>query len=324
MLKKSNLLFLLIVACVLSIFVESCDSSRSGGVLSSKKMENLLVDMHVLEGSLRATGNYYDSGEESLQYYATLFDKYGITQADFDSSLVWYTKHPKKFERIYQNVVARVDSLSNDIRKGKYHPVDSAALTGETNLWTLATKYVLTKDSARRQLDFKIENVELQPNDFYKLSFLHRVAPTDSSLNPHAVLYVNYTGDVVDSIYTRTLNDSVLRRYTLIFKARKSLKIKSLSGFILGNDSSIGKMSATIDSIKLIRKFNPFKQDSIRAAILKNDTIAISKEDSTAVSKNDTITVSKDDSTAVSKDSVKVSPKFKRKLLELKNENVQE
>ena len=314
MLKKNNLLFLLILAGLMSVFVASCDSRRSAGVLSSKEMENLLVEIHILEGSLRASGNYYGSGEESLQYYAALFEKYGISQADFDSSLVWYTKHPKKFERIYVNVVSRIDTLSSEINKGKYHPIDSSAFTGETNLWTKATKYVLTKDSARTKLDFRIENVELLPNDFYKLSFRHRVAPSDSSRNPHAVMYVNYSGDVTDSIYTRTHNDSVLRRYTLVFKARKNLKIKSLSGFILGNDSSAGKMNATVDSIQLIRKYNPFKQDSIRAAVLRNDTLPEAKKDSIITSK---------DSTIKPKDSVKIKPRIHRKLLEVGKEAIQ-
>ena len=327
--KKNNLIFLLIVACLLSIFIASCDN-RSGGIIPSRKMENLLVDMHVLEGSMRATGNYNLSGEESRLYYAALFEKYGVTVADFDSSLVWYTKHPKKFERIYVNVMSRIDSLSSDIRNGKYHPVDSSALSGEINLWTRATRYVLTKDSARTELSFEIENVELLPNDFYTLSFLHRVAPSDSSRNPHAVLYVNYANDVVDSIYTKTRNDSVLRRYTLIFKARKNLKINSLSGYLLGNDSSLGKMNASLDSIKLIRRYNPYKQDSIRAVILKMDSASVAGDSLAAVSKDsvksgpkDSLkTILKDSVIPVSSDTAKPPPKMAPRFLPKKEKKL--
>ena len=275
--KKNNFLFLLIVATFISVFISSCDS-RPRGVLTSKKMEKLMVEIHVLEGSLRASGNAYDRGETSQKYYQALFYKFGITEAEFDSSLVWYTKHPKKFEKIYLNVVASVDTLGADVRKGKYHPVDSAAVSGEMNLWAKATKYVYTKDSARTKLNFKIENVELLPGDYYELHFLHRVGASDSSLNPHAVMYVNYKDNIVDSLYTKTRNDSVLRRYTMIFKARKNMKVESLSGYLLGNDSSKGKMNAYIDSVKLMRKYNPFKQDSIRSVILKSDTVSGAKK----------------------------------------------
>ncbi len=268
-----------------SIFASSC-SRRPEGVLNQKEMENLMVDLHVLEGSLRASGYSYTDENKKNAYYQSLFEKYDITQVEFDSCLSWYTRHPKQFERIYANVMTRIETLRTDVEKGKYHPVDSTALSGLVNLWNLPTKYVYTKDSARNELYFEIKNDNLLANDRYELSFLHRLAPSDSSINPHAVFYVNYLNGVVDSIYTKTINDSILRKYTLKFKARKDLKIKSLSGYVLGNDSAIGKMNAFVDSVKLIRRFNPFRQDSIRAVVLKVDS---TKSDSVAVLPEDSI-----------------------------------
>ncbi len=318
MLKKSNILFLFIVAVVLNVFFESC-GNRPEGVLNSRKMEDLLVEMHVLEGTLRASGNYYGSGSDTRQYYDVLFEKYGVSLADFDSSLVWYTKHPKEFERIYVNVMGRIDTLGADVRRGKYHPVDSSARSGEINLWNKATKYVLTKDSARTKLEFKIENIELLPNDLYKLSFLRRGAPSDSSRNPHAVLYVNYAGDVVDSIYTRTPNDSIKRRYTLTFRARKNLPIRSLSGFLLGYDSSSGKMNVTLDSIRLVRKYNPFKQDSIRTVMLRMDSVIVAKDSLKSASKDSVKSAAKDSVKSLSRDTIRLrTPKKGKKLLEVR------
>ena len=271
MTRKNSSILLLAVILIGSIFISSC-SRRPKGVLNQKEMENLMVDLHVLEGSLRASGYSYHNEDEKNIYYRTLLDKYGISQVEFDSCLSWYTRHPKQFERIYANVISRIEALRTDVEKGKYYAVDSTALSGLANLWTLPTKYVFTKDSARNPLHFEVVDDNLLANDRYELSFLHRLAPSDSSYNPHAVFYVNYLNGIVDSIYTRTTNDSVLRKYTLLFKARKDLKIKSLSGYILGNDSVLGSMSAFVDSIKLIRRFNPFRQDSIRAVVLKADS----------------------------------------------------
>lgn len=85
-------------------------------------------------------------------------------------------------------------------------------------------------------------------------------------------MYVNYWNGEVDSIYTKTKNDSVLRRYMMQFKARKKLKVKSVSGRILGTDAARGKMNATVDSISLLRKYQSFMQDSIRAEVERVDT----------------------------------------------------
>ena len=244
-------------------------------MLNQKEMENLLVDIHVLEGSMRASGMAYGREEEKNAYYRALFNRYGISKEDFDSCLSWYTKHPKQFDRIYTNVITRLDVLRNDVEKRKYHPIDSLAASDSVNLWRLPAKYVFTKDSARNKLHFEIENPDLLADDMYELSFLHRVAPSDSSLNQHVVMYVNYLNGYVDSIYAKTNNDSTLRRYMLKFKARKKLKIKSLSGYILGNDSSAGNMDAFIDSIKLIRRYNPYRQDSIRTAVMSLDSTVV-------------------------------------------------
>lgn len=285
MIRRNSFIFIVVITLFAGIFSTSCNRGPKA-VLNQKEMENLLFDMHVLEGSMRASGLDYGKEGEKDAYYRALFDRYGITKVEFDSCLSWYTKHPKRFERIYANVITRVDSLRSDVEKGKFHPVDSLALSGITSLWNLPTKYTFTKDSARNKLHFEIENPDLLANDRYELSFLHRVASSDSSVNPHVVMYVNYLNGYVDSIYSVTKNDSTLRRYTLKFKARKDLKIKSLSGYILGNDSSIGKMNAFIDSVKLIRRYNPYRQDSIRAVVLKMDSTVV---DTTAVQPKDSI-----------------------------------
>lgn len=275
MIRRNSYIFIVIIALFSGIFSTSCNRD-SKAKLNSKQMENLLVDLHVLEGSIRASGMDYRQGEmQKDAYYKALFDRYGISSEEFDSCLSWYTKHPKKFERIYSNVITRLETLRDDVDKGKFHPVDSATAIDSISLWHLPRKYTFTKDSARNKLFFEIENSDLLADDMYELSFLHRVAPSDSSLNQHVVMYVNYLNGYVDSIYSATKNDSTLRRYTLKFKAREALKIKSLSGYILGNDSSVGKMSAFVDSVKLIRKYNPFKQDSIRDAVMKLDSTLV-------------------------------------------------
>lgn len=272
---KNNYILAILVWLITSLFISSC-KNRPGNVLSQKEMENLLVEVHILEGSLRAKGYYhYDQNDKMNPYYAELFNKYDITRVEFDSCLSWYTRHPKQFERIYANVITRIETLRGDIERGKFYPVDSTLQSGLADLWNSKTRYIFTKDSARNNLHFEIINDDLLSNDRYELSFLHRVAPSDSSLNHHAVLYVNYLNGLIDSIYTTTKNDSVLRKYTMKFRARHDLKIKSLSGDILGNDSSIGKMGAYVDSVKLTRQFNPYRQDSIRDVVNKLDTTTI-------------------------------------------------
>ncbi|MFV0390404.1 MAG: DUF4296 domain-containing protein [Paludibacteraceae bacterium] len=277
MVWKNSLHLTILAILLFGVFTSSCNS-RPKGVLSPNEMENLMVDMHMLEGSLRASGYEYAQEEKKNEYYLALLTKYNISPAEFDSCLSWYTKSPKQFDRIYTNVLARIDTLRSDVERGKFYPVDSTIQSGLVNLWKQPIKFRFTKDSARNQLYFEIKDEQFLANDLYELSFLHRLSPTDSSYKPHAVMYVNYLNGYIDSIYTKTKNDNVFRRYTLKFRARKNLKIKSISGYLLGNDSVKGKMNAYIDSVKLTRRFNPYKQDSIRSAIFKLDSTEIKSD----------------------------------------------
>ena len=260
---------MLLVFC-LTIFITSCDT-RPSNVLSKRKMEKLLVDMHLLDAAVQTSGSVGGGEEQNKRYYDALFDKYGITKVDFDSCLAWYTKHPKKFERVYLNVQEDLKKIEADVKEYKYHPYDTIR---KQDIWYANRKYLLTKDTARTKINFAVENTELMPLDRYELTFLHRIAPVDSSKNPHAVMYVNYMDGSADSIYTKTRNDSVLRRYTLKFKARKITRVKSITGQLLGYDAQKGKVNAYVDSIKLIRKYNPQIQDKLRDELNKQDSIA--------------------------------------------------
>lgn len=243
----------------------SCDQ-RPSHVLKRKDMENLLVEIHLLEGSLRASGYYYGTSGKRERYYNGLFNKFNISHADYDSSLVWYTQHPKQFERICKNVTTRLDSLNSDVERGKFITDINKILETES-LWNKKPRYIFTSDSPRNKMYFEVKNPVFLPQDFYTLSFYHRLSPADSSHNHHAVMYINYKNGPTDSIYTKTHNDSVLRKYTLKLKARYNKEVESISGYLLANDSVAGKMGAVLDSIQLSRSYNPYKQDSIYDAV---------------------------------------------------------
>ncbi|MFV0471838.1 MAG: DUF4296 domain-containing protein [Paludibacteraceae bacterium] len=261
----------IILSLIFLLFFSSCFKPR--GVLNKEKMTEIIVTIHQTEGALQAEGFQTNTPENKKKYMEAVLKKHNISQADFDSSLVWYTKHPKEFGLIYEDVLARIDTLNAKVERGAFHPESNVANNQEYDIWTLKRKYSFTKDSARNRLDFEIlgNGDNLTPGDRYVLSFLRRVSPVDSSYNPHIVLRINYEGGKKDSIYTKTHNDSLLCRYTLTFTARDTLKIESVNGSLLGADSAKGEMNGELDSIKLIRKFNLYKQSKLKNILNKRE-----------------------------------------------------
>jgi hypothetical protein len=256
---------------LLVLFASIFTSCRPKGVPSEKAMIKVLVELHQLDGVLMEKGLAFDSNlPEKEAYYQYVLEKNGLTKAEFDSSLVWYTENPLRFDRVYEKVIVELTNQQTVVKSGIYHPVDSAKLNQlKTELWNKPTKSILTKDSARTHLNFEITNYSLLLGDVYVLRFRQRISPEDSCTNPKVVLRINYENGKVDSLCHIAYNDSVLRRYTFRLKANRKQHIKSISGALLASTQYKGKLHATTDSISLIREFDRSKQDSLRNVVLK-------------------------------------------------------
>ena len=108
----------LVIACVL-LAVVGC---RPRGVLSNHEMREVLYDLHRADGAIQVAGYNYSHDQEVAGYYKNVLDKYGITQAQFDSSLVWYTDNPQIFNKIYPKVIERLEAdleIERQIREAK-------------------------------------------------------------------------------------------------------------------------------------------------------------------------------------------------------------
>jgi hypothetical protein len=99
-------LMLLLVAC----------NQPPKGVLSESRMENVLVEVHLLEGTFDANAYPQDS-ELKKYYYKYVLDKQKVSVASFDSSIHWYLKHPDVYERIYTKVEKRLNQKKADLEK---------------------------------------------------------------------------------------------------------------------------------------------------------------------------------------------------------------
>ncbi|MDR0370851.1 MAG: DUF4296 domain-containing protein [Prevotellaceae bacterium] len=257
-----------IVICLIAALLLGSCSNRPKNVLKQKEMVAVLLDMHRLEGVIDATGRMGGSNDDAY-YFRSILDKYHITQAEFDSSLVWYTNHPNRFEKVYTRVVARLEA-EKDAALLAYQDESVVLVTfAEDNIWTDSVSYEYPKDTVElSELDFSIANPYLLTGDIYKLHFIQRIVSEDSCSNRHFVFRIHYAGHVIDSIVHPLKADSLLRRYDLRMPANEKLRIDSLTGALFAADSCRGVVKHVYtDSIYLLREYNPSIQDSIRNAL---------------------------------------------------------
>ena len=94
-----------IVVLILYSLLLTFPGCRPKGILHSWEMRRVLVDLHKTDAMMRFANIAQDNNEPRTIYYAQVLEKHGITQAEFDSSLVWYTAHPQLFDKIYPRVL---------------------------------------------------------------------------------------------------------------------------------------------------------------------------------------------------------------------------
>lgn len=138
-----NKYILLFIVAIISI---GCKPKRPGNIMPPEKMENVLYDYHMakaISSSSVASGEGYK--KESYKNY--VLEKYGINEAEFDSSLAWYSRHTKDMVDIYTNIEKRIKSKSEKVeevlrlRENKFVKSISA---DTANLWGAKKQYQLT------------------------------------------------------------------------------------------------------------------------------------------------------------------------------------
>lgn len=104
------------------LIVSGCkDNSKTDepeNLISRDKMVQVLMDIHLIEASIKLNNKRKLNKEEyTFYYYQYLFEKYNITKEDFDNSLTYYQQNIERFDTIYIDVISELNRLQGEISK---------------------------------------------------------------------------------------------------------------------------------------------------------------------------------------------------------------
>lgn len=147
---------------ILLLMVIGLVSCRPKGVLSTRDMVDLLVDIHLVDAMTDVNygpvpsewkGHLTTEQFRDLAYLDVLY-KHGVTEAQFYASVAYYSKNLRLYTRIYSDVDQRYRRLIDDIEHGAYHraaPVDSAEWKRDSlRIRTLYERRMLRPDTLSR------------------------------------------------------------------------------------------------------------------------------------------------------------------------------
>ena len=138
-------------------FMVGCGKQVPEDIIQPDRMENILYDYH-LSISMGNNLSYSDNYQKEA-YKNYVFEKYHITEADFDSSMVWYTRHTEELASLYKKVGERFRSEKKRMQEllALREDKPAASLPGDTvDVWYDRKLYWLTDVPLANKVTFEI------------------------------------------------------------------------------------------------------------------------------------------------------------------------
>ena len=137
---KKNSWIALIGAALLS---SSCGKQIPSEVIPPAQMENILYDYHLSLGISTQLNTTEEYKKQAYKNY--IFKKHHITEAQFDSSMVWYTRNSYELSNIYQKLDKRFNTEKTKLNAMlQERDINIATQAGDTiDLWNFYPVYWL-------------------------------------------------------------------------------------------------------------------------------------------------------------------------------------
>ena len=239
------------------------------------EMEDLLYDYHVAM-SMAAVKNANPTEQEA--YKLAVFERYGIDETKFESSLKYYMRHTERLKKIYENIDERLkkEAQAQGISASDFSQYGDASLKGDTaNVWNRAKAMILMPQPPYNYHYFEVKtDTAFYKGDLLTLEFDPLFIVQDGTREGIAVFTVTFGND---SIATETARFFSEGHEAVPIRDAGHVGIKRVRGYFFmpqPQERSTTFRLLAITNIKLIRMHEQ-KQTPAAATDSTNNTYPI-------------------------------------------------
>ena len=256
-----------------------CKPQVPSEYIQPDELEDMLYEYHVAEAMARNSSENVDY--KQTEYFLAVLEKHHVTEADFDSSLVYYYSHAERLKDIYLSVHER---LANDAKKlgasvGDINRYSQYSETGDTaNIWRDETAMLLIPRPTKNRFDFVVKaDSTFMLGDSFMFQFMTEHIWQSGSKDAVVCIKTTYEKD---SVIQSVNHVSISGISQLRIPSNNTLKIKELRGFIYMpqvDDEMEARRLMFISQIQLIRFHNKVIQEqyesNVAAEVAKTDSL---------------------------------------------------
>lgn len=243
--------WLLLIGMLLLV---SCKPTVPSEYIQPGEMEDLLYDYHV---AMSMAEQQNVSFTQQKAYKLKVFEKYDVTEAEFDDALKYYIRHTEQLKKIYENISKRLENeaRTQGLSATDFSQYGEASLNGDTtNVWNKTKSLVLQPQITRNYENFEIKvDTAFHRGDQLSLEFDPQFIVQDGTREGVAVFTVTFKND---SIATQTVRFFDAGHQILTIYDDKKLGIKRVRGYFYmpqPTETSTTFRLLLLTNIKLIR-----------------------------------------------------------------------
>jgi len=254
--NRHKMLFVLTVLAI--VLMTACRPGTPKGVITPGNMEDILYDYHIATAMARQAQaeTQEDRDFNEVMYLHAALKKHGVTEAEFDSSLVYYYGHVDRFAEIYGDVVKRLseEAVSIGASVGEIGQFTTYSTTGDTaNIWNDATSLLLLPRPGFNRVSFEMKaDTTYKKGDTFQFNMVSTWMYKSGMKDALVYIAVRYDND---SISTHSVHCTVSGNLNLRVPRVDEHRVKDIRTFIYlapsGEDDASNLLF--IEQIQLIR-----------------------------------------------------------------------
>ncbi len=256
-----------------------CRPKRPKGILSEGKMEKVLVDYHLAQGMAEAT----DGGDREAaryKYIQAVFKKHNITEAEFDSSLVYYFQNSEKFFEIYKNVSLKVQAQAEKFgvdARATQNQYSHLTNQGDTaNIWTDHPYTCIIPNRLQNIYQFSLmADSTYQAGDAFIWHFHTQYVTQGSDRDAFAVFTLQYDNDSIVSVTQHVRGNANFDVKFTPTEPLDTVVLRKMNGFVymptFQKDES-GFLVLMLQDLSMIR-MHPEKKDTTAVDSTQTDSL---------------------------------------------------
>lgn len=211
------------------VILSACKPTVPSKYLQPDEMEDLMYDYFVSRGIVDTKHGMSDY--QNRYNIEAVLRKHGLTQAEFDSSLVYYYNNMEQMNVIFTNIQKRLseEALQLGASAGEVERFTIQSTSGDTtDVWEGHRQMLLMPIPPYHVVQFSQKaDTSFHAGDSFLLTFGSHYLAQSGSRNANVGLYVTYENDSTASA-TTAINSTGSTTLRLV---SCSLKVKKIDGF---------------------------------------------------------------------------------------------